>query len=128
MTEAAPSATQDPTSFHAWAQAADAIRATTKRLEKGAVLERYLPTLDDASLSIAARFFSGLVFPRHDMRTTNVGGSIVFDTLGALSGLDEETLYERSVDAGDLGDLARELFADRVRFGGRTLIEMERAF
>jgi len=122
------------TTFFAWSQAADAIRATTKRLEKGAVLERYLPTLDDASLAIAARFFSGLVFPRHDMRTTNVGGSIVFDTLGALSGLDEEALYERSVDAGDLGDLARELYAARSEGGisgvssGRTIVEMERAF
>src|SRR5215211_8912440 len=104
MTEAAPSATQDPTSFHAWAQAADAIRATTKRLEKGAVLERYLPSLDDASLAIAARFFSGLVFPRHDMRTTKVGGALVFDTLQALSGLGEDALHDRLVAAGDLGE------------------------
>ena len=36
-----------PAAFHEWTTVADAIRATTKRLEKSAALERYFPTLDD---------------------------------------------------------------------------------
>ena len=102
-----------PDTFARWCAAADAVRATTKRLEKRAVLAEYLATLDAQALAIAARFLSGLVFPRHDMRTTQVGGRAVFDALVALSGLDAETLHARAVDAGELGDLARELFADR---------------
>ena len=137
MSEGALPAGTNPSLFHAWASAADAIRATTKRLEKGAILERYLPALEDASLAIAARFFSGLVFPRHDMRTTKVGGALVFDTLQALSGLDESALHDRLVAAGDLGDLARELFDERDAAAaaasprapsGQTLVEIERAF
>ena len=50
-------------SFVRWTAAADEIRATTKRLEKLAVLEQYLPTLDDESLVVACHFFSGIVFP-----------------------------------------------------------------
>ncbi|MBV9879251.1 MAG: hypothetical protein JO180_02095 [Gemmatirosa sp.] len=115
------------TTFHDWTTVADAVRATTKRLEKSAALERYFPTLDDDALAVAARFFSGLVFPRHDMRTTQVGGRAVFDALIALSGLDEHALHERAIAAGELGDLARELFADRPP-SGRTLVEMAAEF
>ncbi|HET9010409.1 MAG TPA: hypothetical protein VFN38_01275, partial [Gemmatimonadaceae bacterium] len=64
-------------SFARWVAAADRVRGTTKRLEKLAVLVEYLPTLDDGALAVAARFFSGIVFPRHDQRTTRVGGSIL---------------------------------------------------
>ena len=118
-------------SFHSWSVAADAIRATTKRLAKGAVLERYLASLDDRSLSIAARFFSGVVFPRHDMRTTQVGGSIVFGALEAVSGLGAEALHDRYVALGDTGDLARavyeEVFPGRPP-SGRTLADVEASF
>ncbi|HET7458655.1 MAG TPA: hypothetical protein VFJ74_13495 [Gemmatimonadaceae bacterium] len=102
----------DPLSFHAWCVAAEAIRATTKRLEKSAVLERYLPTLDDPSLTVAAHFFSGLVFPRHDMRVTQVGGSIVFGALEAITGQGGDALHDRYVALGDVGDLARALYAE----------------
>jgi DNA ligase-1 len=117
--------------FHAWCQAAEAVRATTKRLEKSAVLEAYFPTLDDASLAVAARFLSGVVFPRHDMRTTQVGGAIVFGALAAVTGLAAEALHDRYVALGDVGDLARaaydEVFPGRAP-SGLTLPEVEAAF
>ena len=47
-------------SFHEWTIVADAVRGTTKRLEKLAALASYLPTIaDDDALAIAARFFAG---------------------------------------------------------------------
>src|SRR5579862_7619754 len=73
-------------SLQRWAETAEAVRATTKRLEKSAALEHYLASLDSSSLAIAARFFSGIVFARHDARTTQVGGSIVWEALGAITG------------------------------------------
>jgi hypothetical protein len=116
--------------FDRWAAAADAIRATTKRLEKGAVLEAYFPTLDDAALPAAARFFSGIVFPRHDMRVTQVGGSLVAAAVAAVTGADPAALHARTVAVGDLGDTARALLAEAGREApsGRTLAEMEAAF
>jgi DNA ligase-1 len=120
-------ARRSPATLQGWATTADAIRATGKRLEKSALLEAYLPTLDDRTLPIAARFFSGFVFPRHDMRTTQVGGSIIHATLETVSGVDAEELHERYVAIGDAGDLAGELFADRPP-SGITLEEVERWF
>src|SRR5687767_14276281 len=100
-------------SFARWAAAADRIRATTKRLEKLAVLVEYLPGLDDASLAIAARFFSGIVFPRHDQRTTNVGGSILWGALSELTGASDEALADAYTRYGDSGDMVGDVLAGR---------------
>ena len=107
-------------SFARWVAAADRIRATTKRLEKLAVLEAYLPTLDDVSLPIAARFFSGIVFPRHDQRTTKVGGSILWSALAELTGASEEALAEAYTRHGDSGDMVGDVLSGRPS-GGQSL-------
>jgi DNA ligase-1 len=104
-------------SLQRWAETAEAVRATTKRLEKSALVERYLATLDGESLAIAARFFSGIVFARHDARTTQVGGSIVWEALGAITGHAADQLGARYLAHGDLGDLTGELLANRPPSG-----------
>jgi DNA ligase-1 len=99
--------------FARWVVAADRIRATTKRLEKLAVLEAYLPTLDDGALMVAAHFFSGIVFPRHDQRTINVGGSILWSALAELTGASEEALADAYTRHGDIGDMVGDVLAGR---------------
>src|SRR5438270_14066553 len=99
----APHSSLAADSFAHWVEAADRIRGTTKRLEKLAVLESYLPTLDDDALPVAAHFFSGIVFPRHDQRTTQVGGSILWSALAELTGAGEATLAEAYTRHGDPG-------------------------
>ena len=118
---------QSVNTFHAWAERADAIRATSKRLEKLAVLSAYLPTLDDTDLVIAARFFSGITFPRHDARTTQVGRSIVYSAIAAITGRSDEELREGYVRWGDSGDYTEELFAGRPP-SGVTLAQVEEWF
>ena len=107
----------DPARFAAWCAVADAVRATTKRLAKGAHVGGYLAALaargDDASLALAARFLSGLVFPRHDMRTTSVGGATVAEALARATGIDRDTWRARALALGDLGDAARALLEER---------------
>ncbi len=125
--EGAVESTREPGTLQGWSEVAEAIRATTRRLEKGRLLATYLARLDDASLPIAARFFSGMVFPRHDAGTTKVGGAIVFDALVTASGLEASVLGERYVAHGDLGDLAGELLATREP-SNATLIEVERTY
>jgi DNA ligase-1 len=100
-------------SFLRWVEAADRVRVTSKRLEKLAVLEAYLPRLDDAALPIAARFFSGIVFPRHDQRTTRVGGSILWTALAELTGASDETLSAAYTRHGDVGDMVGDVLAGR---------------
>ena len=97
--------------FTLWTEAADRIRSTTRRLEKVATLVDYLPTLDDEPLGIAAHFFSGIVFPRHDQRTTRVGGSIIRTALREITGLGDEALAEAYSRHGDTGDMVGDLLA-----------------
>ena len=95
--------------FARFVEAAEAIAATTKRLEKSSVLATYLAAIDDDDLPIAVRFISGRIFPLHDQRTINVGGAAVLAALEAISGRDGAHLRERLVALGDLGDVAGEV-------------------
>jgi len=103
--------------FDRWTSAADAVRGTTKRLQKLASLVEYLPSLPDEALAIAARFFSGLVFPRHDARTTQVGGSILWSALATLTGLPDETLAEAYGRHGDAGDMVGDVLVAQAPSG-----------
>ena len=71
-------------SVAAWAATAEAVGATTKRLEKGAILVRYLAELDADVVAVAARFFGGTVFARHDARTTRVGPALFAAALSLI--------------------------------------------
>src|SRR5262249_34974694 len=110
-------------SFAAWAATAEAIGATTKRLEKGAVLSGYLAGLDEAQVAVAARFFGGMIFPRHDARTTQVGPALLAEALAAVAGVDGARLGERWVVHGDAGDVAADLLVGRSD-GGLALGEV----
>ncbi|PYS68518.1 MAG: hypothetical protein DMF69_19945, partial [Acidobacteria bacterium] len=64
-----------------FAEVAEAVAATTKKLEKAAILGAYLKALSDPDLSRAARYYAGHQFAQSDSRTTNVGGSIISTAL-----------------------------------------------
>lgn len=95
-----------------FAEVADAVGATTKKLEKAALLGAYFAELADEDLSIAARYFAGHAFPLYDARTTNVGGGMLRDAIAEVTGLEVENLRPRYVRLGDSGDVAFEAFAE----------------
>ncbi len=95
--------------LQAFAECAEAVAATTKKLEKAALLGAYLQTLSDSDLTRAARYFAGHQFALADARTTNVGGSIISTALSEATGFSLEDLYPRYVRLGDPGDLAAEI-------------------
>ena len=114
----------------AFARAADRVAATTKKLEKAALLGEYFHTLADEDLARAARFFAGHQFALNDARTTNVGGGMLRDAIAEVSGLEVENLRPRYVRLGDSGEVAAEAFAEAGRGGGAaeaplTLAEVE---
>src|SRR5919112_4053161 len=113
--------------FDRWAKVADTVRGTTKRLQKLAALIEYLPSLHDEGLAIASRFFSGIVFPRHDARTTQVGGSILWTALSALTGLSDDSLAEAYGRYGDAGDMVGDVLAAQPP-SGQTLAWVEARF
>lgn len=85
--------------------------ATSKKLQKAALLGEYFAPLDDQDLARAARYFAGHVFAQSDARTTNVGGSILGEALVAASGVAPETLGPLYARWGDGGDVAYEVFS-----------------
>ena len=99
----------DSGKLQTFAEVAEAVAATTKKLEKAAILGAYLITLSDADLSRATRYFAGHQFAQSDSRTTNVGGSIISASLSEATGFSSEDLYPRYVRLGDPGDLAAEI-------------------
>ena len=95
--------------FALFAQTADAVAATTKRLEKLAILAEYLSALSDDDLAISARLLSGNPFPLSDDRTLNVGFSVASTVLVELSGIEMDEYARLAVSLGDLGDLAAHI-------------------
>src|SRR5512145_3562192 len=101
--------------LQAFAECAEAVAATTKKLQKAAILGAYLETLSDPDLTRAARYFAGHQFASADARTTNVGGSIISSALSDATGFSSEDLYPRYVRLGDPGELAAEIIKETKR-------------
>lgn len=100
-----------PTSapFAIWASTADAVRSTTRKTEKIAVLAAYLSGLADADLAIAARLFAGGPFSRADQRVLAVGWSALVDAILERSGASSDDIGVSYQRHADLGDVAAEL-------------------
>jgi len=102
-------------SLERFARTAEAVAATTKKLEKAALLGEYFEQLQDQDLARAARYFAGQQFALSDARTTNVGGSILSEALCAATNVSPESLGPRYARWGDAGDVAFEIFCEARR-------------
>jgi DNA ligase-1 len=104
-----------------FAEVAEEVAATTKKLEKAALVGNYLKQLADADLARAARYFAGHQFAQNDARTTNVGGSIISTALSAATGVSFEELGPIYVRLGDAGEAAHEAVTAAKRFARPTI-------
>jgi DNA ligase-1 len=104
--------TQPATSLEQFARTAESVAATTKKLQKAALLGEYFQQLPDDDLARAARYFAGQQFAQSDARTTNVGGRIISEALIAATGLATDGLGARYARWGDVGDVAFEMFSE----------------
>ncbi len=111
VTNSASSQTQNSATFLDFANTAQAIGATSKRLEKAALAQTYFATLADDDLQLAARFFGGHLFPGRDARTVNVGSALLIGALASAANIEESALKARLVKLGDPGDVAFELLS-----------------
>jgi DNA ligase-1 len=96
--------TSAPNDLLAFAEVAERIAATTKKLEKVELLKNYFTTLALEDLGPAAVAFTGRPFPPSDGRTLNCGWAILKAALLAVSGtteVDYRSTYQRYSDAGD---------------------------
>jgi DNA ligase-1 len=102
----------ESTPFHVLVATAEAAGATTKRLEKAALVGAYLSSLEGDDLPIAARFLAGRPFPAHDARTLNIGGATLIGVICALAGLPPEDYGALHVQHGDIGDVAATILPE----------------
>jgi DNA ligase-1 len=114
-----------------FARTCDAIAATTKKLEKTALVAAYLRSSLQSSppseAAIAAIFLSGRPFPAYEEATLQVGGALLWRVIGELSGKSEHELTEIYRRHGDAGSVAAEALPDRPE-SGLTLTEVQRVF
>jgi DNA ligase-1 len=97
-----------------FAQTADQIAATTKKLQKTALLSEYFNSVPIEEAAIAAVFFSGRPFPVWEETTLQVGGTMLWRIVGELSGRSESELAAAYRAHGDLGAVAGAVLADRA--------------
>ncbi|HST06344.1 MAG TPA: ATP-dependent DNA ligase [Chloroflexia bacterium] len=123
--EIAQSEPATPSTFALFAQTADAVGATTKRLEKLAILATYLAPLSDTDLAVACKLLSGSPFPLSDSRTLNVGWSAASGVLVDLSGVDHDDYHKMVVSMGDMGDVAAHIMPATPHDAGEPILLQE---
>src|SRR5438477_3944840 len=101
-----------PNSLESFARTAEAVAATTKKLQKAKLLGDYFEHLSDQDLTRAARYFAGQQFAQSDVRTTNVGGRILGEAICLATDVDPASLGPRYARWGDAGDVAFEVFCE----------------
>jgi DNA ligase 1 len=96
-----------------FAATCEAIAATTKRLQKTAILADYLKSCAPDEAAISAVFLTGRPFPAWEEATLQIGGRSLWQIVAELagkSGTDLESAYRR---LGDLGAVAGDLLPDK---------------
>ena len=89
-----------------FAETADKIAATTKKLQKTALLAEYLKSVPVEEAAVAAVFFSGRPFPAWEETTLQVGGTLLWRIVEELSGRSAQELTAAYREHGDLGAVA----------------------
>jgi DNA ligase-1 len=112
------------------AQTCERIAATTKKLEKIAVVAEFVKSATTDEASVAAVFLSGRPFPVWEETTLQVGGALLWRLIQELSGKSETELTASYRELGDLGAVAGEVLPARktVDLDCPTLIEAQSAF
>jgi len=109
-------------------QLAEAVGATSKKLEKLRLISEFFRALSTSDAALAARFLSAHPFAGYDERTLGVGGRMLSRVIAEAAGKSGESLTTTYLKHGDLGDMAEELLARTHRDGDLSLAEVARLF
>jgi DNA ligase-1 len=107
---------------------ADAVGATTKKLEKLRLISEFFKSLGTQDAALAARFLSAHPFAGYDERTLGVGGSNLSRVIAEAAGKAGESMGAAYRKHGDLGDMAEELLRRTNREGDLPLVDVARLF
>src|SRR6476660_8928534 len=88
-----------------FARVNDAAAATTKKLQKQAILAEYFRSIaDDDDLRRAVRFAAGRTFAATDERVLAVGWAIVTDVVLLSLKIDPKEYHDLVVKSGEIGE------------------------
>jgi DNA ligase 1 len=99
----------------------EAIAATTKKLQKTAIVADYFRSRTADEAAVSAVFLSGRAFPAWEETTLQVGGSLLWRVVGELSGKGEAVLTAAYRKYGDLGSVAEVVLAQGSEQGLNVL-------
>lgn len=97
------------TLFLPFAELCEALAATTKKLEKRALIAGYLKSLPVDDAGRAALWLAGTPFAETDRRVLHAGGSLLSQAILELSGAGSAALHAAYRRHGDLGAAAADL-------------------
>jgi DNA ligase 1 len=110
-----------------FAETAEAIAATAKKLQKTALVADYLKSQPPDEAAVAAVFLSGRAFPAWEETTLQVGGRLLWRVVAELSGTTEAALTAAYRKHGDLGAVAAEVLPQQAE-QGLGVREVEQVF
>jgi DNA ligase 1 len=114
-------------SFQHLARACDEIAATTKKLQKTAIVSELLKSLPMERAAAAALFLSGRPFPVWEETTLQLGGRALWQLVAELSGKEEGALTAAYRKYGDLGSVAQSVLPESQSVG-LDVLGVQRAF
>ncbi|MGH7058347.1 MAG: hypothetical protein ACREFZ_10850, partial [Acetobacteraceae bacterium] len=115
--------------FLQFATLCDALAATTRKLEKRALIADALRSLALNEAALTALYLSGTPFAETDRRSLNTGGSLLTKALAKISRATPQAMHAAYRRYGDLGAAAADLLADHQPSGAPLSLEnIESAF
>ncbi|HEY0796511.1 MAG TPA: ATP-dependent DNA ligase [Acidisarcina sp.] len=100
--------------FAEFAALCEKLAATTRKLEKRALIAEWLCSVTPTDAGRGALYLAGIPFAETDTRKLNVGGALLSRALGDLSGAEPLAMHAAYLRHGDLGGAARDLLENRV--------------
>lgn len=110
------------------AEICEQIAATTKKLEKTALVADYLKSLTSDQAAVSAVFLSGRPFPVWEEATLQAGGALLWRAVAQLAGKTETELTAAYRELGDLGALAGAVLPARNETNPLSLLEVQKFF
>jgi DNA ligase-1 len=115
--------------FLRFASLCEALAATTKKLEKRALMADFMRGISLHDAALAALYLAGAPFAETDRRVLNVGGSLLSKAVAEISHATPEMMHSAYRRHGDLGSAARDLLDDRkLPESPLTLEDIEKPF
>lgn len=114
--------------FLQFANVGESIGATPAKLEKIRLLADYLRMLNQEQLPVVATYLTGRAFAQSDLRTLQVGWSVIYRALLAATKIGDDEFHRVAANYGDLGKTAFEVLNDRTKPSPFSILESRKLF